>query len=61
MVTDVRHDQHFRGLPSATSSIPQPVGPTERRGRGIADAGAKGLRGKGEGYVLCLNLELSRY
>lgn len=54
MVPDVRHDQHFRGLPSATVALPEPLGSAEWRSGCHAHAGTEELRGESERCVLAL-------
>lgn len=54
MVPDVRYDKYFRGLPSATVTLPEPLGSVEWRGRCNAHAGTQELRGESERCVLAL-------
>jgi hypothetical protein len=51
MVTNVRHDQHFRSFPPATTPIPQPDRSSEWRGRRPVDAGTEELRSESQRYA----------
>lgn len=51
VVTDVRYDQHLRGLLAAAPALSQPHRSPERRGRGPPHQGAQELRRQGQGYA----------